>query len=62
MAYNNIGNIYINEKNYLKAKDNFLECLKLNSSNYLTINNLVRSLILKRDFIQATKYQKYLIS
>ena len=31
---------------------------KINSSNHLTINNLIRSLILKKDFIKAKKYQK----
>ena len=58
IVLNNIGNIYIKEKNYLKAKEYFLECLKINSSNHLTINNLIRSLILKKDFIEAEKYQK----
>ncbi len=58
IVLNNIGNIYIKEKNYLKAKEYFLKCLEINPSNYLTINNLIRSLILKKDFIEAANYQK----
>ena len=58
VVLNNIGNIYIKEKNYTNASEFFFKCLKINSSNYLTINNLVRSLILKKDFLEAKKYQK----
>ena len=58
IVLNNIGNIYIKEKNYAKASEFFFKCLKINSSNHLTINNLIRSLILKKDFLEAKKYQK----
>ena len=61
LVLNNIGNIYIKEKNYLKAKEYFIKCLEINSSNYLTVNNLIR-LNFKKDFIEAEKYQKNLIN